>query len=67
MVDDIPSPCTKVCKIDPASGRCIGCARTMDEIGRWQYLGAAVKQALLADLATRPKAIKPRRWPFSAG
>jgi predicted Fe-S protein YdhL (DUF1289 family) len=64
MVDDPPSPCTKVCKIDAGTGRCIGCARTMDEIARWPYLDAGAKRALLADLATRPKAPKPRRWPF---
>ena len=29
----IASPCTKVCTIDPRSGLCLGCGRTLDEIG----------------------------------
>lgn len=31
----VASPCTKVCTMDPASGLCIGCLRTLDEIACW--------------------------------
>ncbi len=30
-----PSPCISVCKIDPQTGWCIGCQRTIDEIRDW--------------------------------
>lgn len=31
----IDSPCVNVCDIDEASGLCVGCARTIDEIVGW--------------------------------
>ena len=31
----VPSPCVSVCRIDPASGLCVGCLRTIDEIANW--------------------------------
>jgi hypothetical protein len=51
--DEPPSPCIKVCRIDPASGRCVGCLRTGEEIGAWPLLDAAAKRALLQALARR--------------
>lgn len=32
------SPCTKVCKLDPAHQVCVGCFRTVQEIGSWIYM-----------------------------
>lgn len=29
------SPCILVCSIDPATGQCAGCGRTLDEIAGW--------------------------------
>lgn len=49
----IPSPCISVCQIDEASGLCIGCRRSLDEIRDWPVLTAEEKQALLARLAAR--------------
>ena len=51
--DDVPSPCVGVCRIDEARGRCEGCLRTLEEIGRWSALGAVDKRALLAELPGR--------------
>jgi len=31
----VPSPCISVCRIDNASGYCVGCLRTLDEIACW--------------------------------
>ncbi len=32
------SPCVKICEIDPQSGFCTGCLRSMEEIVSWsQY------------------------------
>lgn len=34
----VPSPCVDVCRMDPATGWCLGCARTIDEIAAWASL-----------------------------
>ncbi len=47
------SPCTAVCVLDPASGFCRGCYRTIDEIAGWASLGAAEKRAILECLPAR--------------
>ena len=31
MTAPVPSPCTNVCKMDPRTGWCEGCLRTIDE------------------------------------
>ena len=31
----VPSPCISVCRMDPHSGLCLGCYRTLDEIVAW--------------------------------
>lgn len=50
---EIHSPCTRVCRIDPASGWCLGCRRTLDEIADWGLLSRAEKLDLLAELEHR--------------
>jgi predicted Fe-S protein YdhL (DUF1289 family) len=49
----IPSPCTSVCTIDPASGWCAGCLRTIDEIAAWGGLDDAAKRAVWKRLPAR--------------
>ena len=34
----VPSPCSSVCRMDPATGLCEGCWRTLDEIAAWGSL-----------------------------
>jgi uncharacterized protein len=34
----VPSPCINVCKMDPGTGWCEGCLRTIDEIVAWGRL-----------------------------
>ena len=36
MKKDIVSPCISICKTDPVSGYCYGCARTNDEKKLWK-------------------------------
>ncbi len=43
-----PSPCNKVCVLDPVTGFCIGCGRTGDEIGAWLAMTDAQRAALVA-------------------
>jgi predicted Fe-S protein YdhL (DUF1289 family) len=42
----VPSPCTSVCRIDPSTRLCIGCARTLDEIARWGGLDDDARRAV---------------------
>lgn len=48
-----PSPCTGVCRIEPASGECEGCRRTLIEIADWPMLSVREKDALLWRLRER--------------
>ncbi|MFN8828627.1 MAG: DUF1289 domain-containing protein [Labrys sp. (in: a-proteobacteria)] len=47
------SPCVAICQIDPASGFCIGCGRTSQEIGRWILMSEPDRLALMARLPAR--------------
>ena len=33
----IKSPCINVCELDPSTGLCLGCKRTIDEISNWNF------------------------------
>lgn len=35
------SPCVSVCRMDDASGLCLGCLRSLAEIADWAAMGAA--------------------------
>jgi uncharacterized protein len=50
---DPASPCIAVCILDPPSGLCRGCWRSIDEITRWSNLDAAEKRRILAELPRR--------------
>ena len=55
------SPCLGICLMDPRTGLCRGCLRTIDEIAGWFEANPAEKRAILARLpARRPPA---RRGP----
>ena len=41
----IISPCIKLCTIDPATGLCAGCGRSLREIGAWLSYSHAERQA----------------------
>jgi hypothetical protein len=49
----ISSPCIKVCVIEPQSGLCEGCGRTLQEIAQWAWLGEAERLAIMARLEER--------------
>jgi predicted Fe-S protein YdhL (DUF1289 family) len=51
----VKSPCIKVCQMDPARGVCIGCCRTLEEIGRWGQLSDDEREAVMGELAARRK------------
>ncbi len=49
----IESPCVLVCAIDTATGWCLGCGRTRDEIAAWTAIDADARRAVMAQLAER--------------
>jgi uncharacterized protein len=49
----IASPCNKVCVMDAEQRYCLGCKRTLDEIGRWGEMSDAERRAVLEQLAAR--------------
>ncbi|MFO1218101.1 MAG: DUF1289 domain-containing protein [Burkholderiaceae bacterium] len=49
----VPSPCVDVCRMNPATGLCEGCLRTIDEIAAWGSLDDAAKRAVWARLHAR--------------
>ncbi len=49
----IESPCNKICTLDAASGRCLGCGRSVDEIARWATMSAAERARIMAELPAR--------------
>ncbi|MGD0186811.1 MAG: DUF1289 domain-containing protein [Roseiarcus sp.] len=55
------SPCVKICVVDPVSGLCIGCGRTVAEIAMWGELGDDERRTIMAGLEQRLKAARSRR------
>jgi predicted Fe-S protein YdhL (DUF1289 family) len=49
----VPSPCISVCRIDPATGWCEGCYRTIDEIAHWALLDDGEKLGVWSELNRR--------------
>lgn len=52
----IATPCVKVCIVDGASGLCLGCWRTLSEIGGWSGLSDAERARIMAELPGREAA-----------
>lgn len=53
----IRSPCSGICRLDPATGWCVGCARTLDEIVRWGATDDADRDSVMAALPARMAAL----------
>jgi uncharacterized protein len=49
----VPSPCVNVCQMDPGSGLCLGCRRTLREIADWLEMTPEEKLAVLGRVAQR--------------
>ena len=59
--EEIESPCVQVCVVHPETRLCIGCARSIDEIGRWSRMTAEERRAVMAELSGRTPAPSGRR------
>jgi len=60
--DEIESPCVKLCVMHPAEGICMGCYRTLTEIGGWSSMSTEARRAVMAELPSRaPRVAGARR------
>jgi hypothetical protein len=53
LAEGPPSPCISVCQIEDATGLCLGCRRTIDEIRDWIIMSPEDRQRLLDALPGR--------------
>jgi predicted Fe-S protein YdhL (DUF1289 family) len=54
------TPCIKICVVDPLSGLCIGCGRTVGEISLWPEMDDGARRAVMSGLAERMAAARSR-------
>jgi uncharacterized protein len=59
--DEIESPCIKICVVHPQARLCVGCHRTIEEIGAWSRLTHEARRAIMADLPARAAQLTQRR------
>jgi predicted Fe-S protein YdhL (DUF1289 family) len=55
----IESPCNKICTVDPTSGLCVGCGRSLTEIANWIRYSESERRRVMAELPTRLAALRP--------
>ncbi len=58
---EIESPCVNVCVVHPETRLCTGCARSIDEIGRWGSMSPEERRRIMDELPDREAAPKGRR------
>jgi len=58
---EIDSPCIKLCSIHPTERICVGCYRSMEEIGAWSSLSSEVRLEIMSELPSRASRIQKRR------
>lgn len=51
--DPVPSPCISVCRMNPHTGLCEGCFRTIDEIVQWGSATNEFKRAVWREIRRR--------------
>ncbi len=66
-VSGVASPCISVCVIDPGTGLCAGCLRTLDEIAAWRVLDDDARGAIVAALPGRKLALAAPDIPDRGG
>jgi len=59
----IASPCEKICTVDPGSGLCSGCGRSLDEIAHWVSYNDAERVRIMQELPGRLETLGLRRAP----
>jgi predicted Fe-S protein YdhL (DUF1289 family) len=56
----IETPCIKVCIVDPDARRCLGCARSLDEIAGWTIYTPDQRSRIMAELPRRMETMRGR-------
>lgn len=64
--DEVESPCVKICVVHPVERICVGCLRTIDEIGGWGRMSPEERRAVMAELPSRAPRLRQRRGGRSA-
>ena len=59
--DEIDSPCIKLCSIHPNERICVGCYRSIEEIGVWSKLSSESRLAIMEELPGRAHQVQKRR------
>ncbi|WP_417806868.1 DUF1289 domain-containing protein [Thioclava sp.] len=59
--DEVESPCVKLCQIHPQERLCIGCLRTLEEIGAWSQLSPEKRREIMDELPARAPRLQQRR------
>ena len=57
----IATPCIQVCIIDGESGLCLGCHRTLQEVGTWSRLDDEARRTIMGELKSRRSRIRPEK------
>lgn len=52
-----PSPCISICKMNPRTGLCEGCFRTIDEIAQWSSATEERKRQVWVEIRRRQQEI----------
>jgi uncharacterized protein len=47
------TPCVSICVMDPVTGLCEGCGRSLQEIAAWGMLTPDQRKAIMAELPKR--------------
>jgi uncharacterized protein len=50
---DVKTPCNRVCALDPISGLCMGCGRSVAEIAGWIGFDHKKRAAIMEQLPAR--------------
>ncbi|MEM8777123.1 MAG: DUF1289 domain-containing protein [Pseudomonadota bacterium] len=64
---NIASPCTGICKLDEATGWCLGCGRTGEEMDGWRVQSEQARQEVWEQIPVRLKelGVTCRRLPWT--
>ena len=57
LASPVPSPCVSLCKMNPDTGFCDGCLRTIDEIVAWSRADDAYKRSVWTAIREREQRI----------
>lgn len=58
---DLATPCVRICTLDRASGLCLGCGRSANEIAQWIACGEVERDRIMRELPRRLDALRTRK------